>query len=47
MEVRRLMVKVFTVLIPTQVYEAVKNHQVVRRINMKMRGNIEEVNQLW
>ncbi|MPC24794.1 hypothetical protein E2C01_017888 [Portunus trituberculatus] len=43
MEVRRLMAKVFTILIPTKVSEAVQNHLIVSRINMKTRHGTEEV----
>ena len=37
MEVKRLMARVFTIVIPTQVSAALQNHQIVRRIDMKMR----------
>ncbi|MPC38554.1 hypothetical protein E2C01_032063 [Portunus trituberculatus] len=41
MEVRRLMVRVFTILIPTQVSEAIQNHQIVARVNMETRHGTE------
>ncbi|MPC38790.1 hypothetical protein E2C01_032306 [Portunus trituberculatus] len=44
MEVRRLMARVFTILIPTQVSEAVQNHQIVSRMNReKMHQGTEGV----
>ena len=36
MEMRRLIARVFTILTPTQVSEALLNRQILNRIDMKM-----------
>ena len=41
MEMRRLMIKVFIILILTQVLEALYNRLIVSRINMKTRLGTE------
>ncbi|MPC46955.1 hypothetical protein E2C01_040687 [Portunus trituberculatus] len=43
MEVRRLMARVFTISILTQVSEAIYNPQIISRMNMKTRHGTEGV----
>ena len=43
MEVRRLMARICTILIPTWVSEAVWNWQIISRVNMKMCPSAERV----
>ena len=43
MEVRRLMARVYTILIPTRVSEAVENCQIVCRIDIKTHPSTSEV----
>ena len=43
MEVRRLMARVFTILIPAQVSGAAYNRKIQRRIDIKMQHSTEGV----